>query len=64
MKIWEHGERYTSLQGKFPVIHISLKALKTTSWEEMKESFQAVIRNEYLRHNYLLDSTKLDDAEK
>ena len=63
-KIWKCGEKYTAQQGKFPVIQISLKGTKTDNWTEMQESIRDIVCEEYLRHDYLLDSERLNKTEK
>lgn len=32
-KIWQAGEKYTSQQGKYPIIFLSLKDVKFSNWE-------------------------------
>ena len=64
LKIWKAGEEYREKQGKYPVIHVSFKSTKTASWDEMKKSFQSVIRSEFLRHEYLMSSESLNSFEK
>ena len=64
LKIWEAGEEYRKNQGKYPVIHVSFKSTKTKSWDEMKKAFKNVIRNEFLRHEYLVSSELLNNFEK
>ena len=63
-KIWKCGEKYTAQQGKFPVIQMSLKSTKTDSWTEMQKRIQDIIRGEYLRHEYLLDSDSISQTVK
>ena len=40
-------------QGKYPVIFISMKGIKGTTWEEMQKSMRKVFSNLYEKHNYL-----------
>ena len=40
-------------QGKYPVIFISMKEIKGTTWEEMQLSFKKVFSNLYEKYNYL-----------
>ena len=58
--IWSQGELYRSYQGRFPVIFITLKDAKHTSWENTFESLGSVISSEYRRHSELLKGGKLD----
>lgn len=49
LDIWKN-ENYRSLQGKFPVIFITLKDIKQTSWEDMLASLQQLLAEEFQRH--------------
>ncbi len=55
---------YFSEQGKYPVISITFKDIKSDSWEESYKDIVARVELEYLNHSYLRDSTKLDVIEK
>jgi hypothetical protein len=63
-KIWACGKEYQEHQGKYPVIFISFKDTKYENWKEAYDSICDVIIEECLRHEYLLDSTKLTEREK
>ena len=43
-------------QGKYPVIFISMKEIKGTTWEEMQVSFKKVFSNLYNEYKYLRES--------
>jgi hypothetical protein len=45
--------------GKYPVIFITFKNIKELDWETTYRKIQKLIRKEYSRHYYLLDSKKL-----
>ena len=45
-----------SEQGKYPVIFISMKEIKGTTWEEMQKSLREVLSNLYEKHSYLKDN--------
>jgi len=51
-------------QNKYPVINISLKDIKESSWEKCIENFKITISELYIRHEYLLKSEKLDSNQK
>ena len=51
LKIWQCGEKYTSEQGKRPVIMLSFKDMKMSSFELAYEKFMGKISNEYCRHS-------------
>ena len=64
LKIWQAGEEYRQEQGKRPVISITLKDVKTSSFERTMDEIKKVIAEEYSRHSELNNSDKLDDYEK
>ncbi len=64
LKIWQCGEEYTSEQGKRPVIFITLKDVKTSSFEWTMAEIRKTLANEYSRHSELSNSDKLDKKEK
>ena len=48
-------------QGQYPVIFLSLKDLKASTWEEMKKDIKSTISRMFLDHRYLLnDLDKFD----
>ena len=51
-------------QNQYPVINISLKGIKETSWEKCFDKFKTLISELYQQHDYLLDSDKLKNYEK
>ena len=63
-KIWQCGEQYTSHQGKYPVIFLSFKDVKCSSWEETFSKIKELITAEYQRHMELEASDKLNVYEK
>lgn len=63
LNIWKN-ENYRAMQGKFPVIFITLKDIKQESWEKMVVSLQQLIAEEFRKHRYLLEEGILSDEEK
>ncbi|SHM92608.1 Predicted AAA-ATPase, partial [Caldanaerovirga acetigignens] len=49
---------------KYPVIHITFKDAKTSSWEETYDVLKSIISKEYDKHSYLLESEKLREHHK
>lgn len=49
-------------QGKYPVIFISMKGIKGTTWEEMQKNMRKVFSNLYEKYKYLRES--LDERNK
>ena len=62
--IWSCGSEYTDHQGKYPVIFLSFKDVKCTTWEDLYEMLTGLIKKEYLRHNELKDSMELNEFER
>ena len=62
--IWSYGNTYTSYQGKYPVIHLSFKDVKCTSWQETYSMIIRLIALEFRRHIELENSEKLNKYEK
>lgn len=63
-KIWQCGEKYQSLQGVYPVIMLTFKDVKYSTWEESLEAIRLVVKDEYKRHSELSESTVLDEDAK
>ncbi len=62
--IWQCGEEYTAYQGQYPVIFLSFKDVKYTSWEETFAKICKLISLEFQRHIELETSSKLNAYEK
>ena len=63
-KIWSCGESYLAHHRKYPVIFLSFKDVKYTSWEETYQTLQKLIAQEFRRHDELASSYALSDYEK
>ena len=61
--IWKCGDYYRHFQGQYPVIYLSFKDVKYTTWENSLKDFSAIIRSEYARHQELADSNACDAVE-
>ncbi len=64
LKILEQDEKYTSKQGAYPCIYLTLKDLSDSTFEKMLLSLQTAIHEMYLEHRYLLDSDMIYPEEK
>lgn len=64
LKIMDSGEEYTLHMGKYPVINLSLKSGKQPNFKMARESLIDEIRDEYIRHSFVLKSEKLIETEK
>lgn len=58
-KIWACADRYRQHQGKYPVIYLSFKDAKRSTWEETYDYIKDLIRAEFLRHNELMGSSSI-----
>ena len=63
-KIWSCGEKYRAYQGKYPVIFLSFKDVKFTTFQETYSAIEGLIADECVRHEELLDSPKLGEHDK
>ena len=63
-KIWSCGGAYLAHHRKYPVIFLSFKDVKYTSWEETYQTLQKLIAQEFRRHDELASSSALSDYEK
>lgn len=58
------GAQYMAEQGKYPVIFMTLKGIQNNSWSQLYGAFTFFIQKEFIKHDYLLDSTILKPVEK
>ena len=63
LSIWEH-KKYHKLQGTYPVLSLSLAAIKGTTYQNTREALITVLRKLYEKHDYLLTGDTLSDLEK
>ena len=64
LNISQTGDFYLSHQNKYPVIKIGLKDAESSHFKGALKRLTIEIANEYDRHAYLLESSKLRDREK
>lgn len=62
--IWQCGDYYTKHQGQYPVIFLSFKDVKCSSWQETFQKISKLISLESMRHNELESSSVLSSYEK
>ena len=62
--IWQFGDYYTKHQGQYPVIFLSFKDVKCSSWQETFQKISKLISLEFMRHNELESSFVLSSYEK
>ena len=51
-------------QGQYPVIFLSLKDLKASTWEEMEEKITVIVSELFSEYNYLINELVETDSNK
>ncbi len=64
LNISKAGDKYSKHMGQYPVISISLKSMKQSSYEESFYQYISIISEEFDRHSYLLESELISDEDK
>ncbi|MCP5048715.1 MAG: AAA family ATPase [bacterium] len=64
LAIGRAGEEYMNKQGKYPVIFLSFRDIKEEDWEIAYRKIIKLIRGEYRKHDYLLQSPRLKPSDK
>lgn len=62
-KVWKAGDMYRKEQGKYPVIYFTFKDIKYNNWKDTFVNIKEVVKMEYRRHLYLLESEKLSEMD-
>lgn len=63
LSIWE-DEKYRNMQGKYPVIFLSLANVKETSYVNARRKICQLLMDLYSKYNFLLRSDKLTPQDK
>lgn len=63
-QIWGCGEYYTKHQGQYPVIFLTFKDVKCSTWPDTFQKIKKIISLEFIRYEELENSTKLSSYEK
>mgnify|MGYP002626080625 CR=1 FL=1 len=64
LKIMDAGERYTKHMAQYPVISLTLKSGKQSTFENSMELLRTNLADEFRRHRYLLKSEDLPEDDK
>lgn len=64
LAISKAGKKYLDKMGEHPVIFLSFREIKELDWESCFSKTKQLIQDEYLKHDYLLDGSKLKKQEK
>ncbi|MCO6487654.1 MAG: AAA family ATPase [Phaeodactylibacter sp.] len=62
--IWKEEAYYTSQQGKYPVIYLTLKSAKAATFERSQADLHNILTNLHREHGWLLESDILKGYEK
>jgi len=60
----ENHEEIMKFQGKYPVIYLSFKDEKHSTFEYLKTGLRSILSKLYLDHKYCLNKDNLDNVEK
>ncbi|MDP4179413.1 MAG: AAA family ATPase [Bacillota bacterium] len=63
LEICKH-EEIMSMQAKYPVIYLTFKDEKYSTWEDCRNGIQILISNLYREHEYLLKDDFLDEYQR
>lgn len=63
-KIWACGEKYRMHQGKYPVIYLTFKDIKSASWENTVKQFRMIFSAEFARHRDVLENDRCEAGDK
>jgi len=63
LNIWKH-EAFRTLQGQYPVIFLTFKGAVFSSFQDTYATLEALVAEEFNRHDYLLEGTVLKPFEK
>ncbi len=64
LEIMKQEEKYLNEMNKYPTIFLDLKNTKMDTFEAFKDKYKDIIKSVYDKHDYLLESDKLDETEK
>lgn len=62
--IWKCGKEYREHQGKYPVIFLTFKDVKLSSWEETRDKIAQLLQAEFGRHREILENDSYAGYER
>lgn len=62
--IWRCGKEYQAHQGKYPVIFLTFKDVKLSSWENTRSKIAQLLQAEFGRHREILSSDRYAAYER
>ncbi|MCD8295265.1 MAG: ATP-binding protein [Clostridia bacterium] len=64
-KIWQCGSEYTDEQGRYPVIYLTFKDVKFSTWKSCLRKLENLISDEFNRHREeILASSNISERDK
>ncbi|MCI9144480.1 MAG: AAA family ATPase, partial [Lachnospiraceae bacterium] len=63
LSVWKN-EAYRELQGTYPVISLSFARVKEVNYRDTREKICEIIRNLYIKYDFLKESPVLTDADR
>jgi len=64
LAICSAGQEYLDKMGKHPVIFLTFRLIKEKTWKSCLGKIKELIQDEYVKHDYLLDSSRMKSTEK
>jgi len=64
LKIWQEENNIIEKQGKYPVIYLSFKDAKQSTWEETLAHIKIELSKIFREHQYIIEGNTLSDIEK
>ena len=64
LAISKAGPQYLEKMGQHPVIFLTFKNIKESDWKSCWSKIKELIQDEYVKHDYLLDSPRIKPTEK
>ncbi|MCU0288481.1 MAG: ATP-binding protein [Acidobacteria bacterium] len=64
LAIADAGPQYLEKMGQHPVIFLTFKDIKESNWKTCWSKIKELIQDEYVKHDYLLDSPVIKPTEK
>ena len=64
LHIWESDDTYRAHHARYPVLYLTFKDIRSSSWASCREALAGVIGQAHRDHLYLLDSPQLHSSEK
>ena len=64
LEISGYDGKYMKIQGQYPVIYVTFKDMKFSTYDKSFKQFKEIISNEFKRHSYVLNSPEILPDDK